>query len=55
MSFIFVSCSWSISFQGSKVAIVIGGGDGLDCVALGSTFVSGLAGNVVMGLCLLIC
>ena len=26
--------------------IVIAGGDGLDCVALGSTFVSGVAGDV---------
>ena len=46
MSFILIPSSWSISFQGSKGAVVIAGGDGLDCVALGSTFVSGVAGDV---------
>ena len=37
MSFILISSSWSISFQGSKGAVVI---------ALGSAFVSGVAGDV---------
>ena len=46
MSFILNSSSWSISFQGSEGTVVIAGGDGLDCVALGSTFVSGAAGDV---------
>ena len=46
MSFILISSSWSISFQGSKGAVVIAGGDGSDCVALGSAFVSGVAGDV---------
>ena len=47
MSFILISNSWSISFQGSKGAVVIAGGDGLGFVALGSTFFSGVAGDVV--------
>ena len=38
MSFVLISSSLSISFHGSKGAVVIAGGDGLDCVALGSTF-----------------
>ena len=46
MSFILISSSWSISIQGSKGAVVIAGSDGLDCVALGSTFVSGISGDV---------
>ena len=43
MSFILVSSSCSISCQGSKWTVVIAGRDGLDCVALGSTFVLGVA------------
>ena len=46
MSLILNPSSWSISFQGSKGAVVIPGGDGQDCVALGSTFVSGVDGDV---------
>ena len=46
MSFILIPSSFSISFQGSKGTVVIAEGDGLDCVALGSTFVSGVAGDV---------
>ena len=46
MSLISISSSWSISFQGSKGAVVIAGGAGSDCVALGSAFVSGVAGDV---------
>ena len=42
MLFVLVS-----SFQGSKEAVVIDGSDGLGFVALGSTFVSGVAGDVV--------
>ena len=49
MSFILISCSWWISFQGWKGAIVIAVGVGIDFVALGSKFVSGLASDVVMG------
>ena len=36
----------SISFQGSEKTVLIAGCDGLDCVALGSTFVSGVADDV---------
>ena len=32
MSFILLSSSWSISFQGSEGTVVIAGGDGLCCV-----------------------
>ena len=46
MSYILISSSWSISFQGSKGAVVIAGGDKYDFVALGSTFVLGVAGDV---------
>ena len=49
ITFNLISSSWSISFQRSKGAVVIAGSDGLDCVALGSTFDSGVAGDVVMG------
>ena len=43
--FILISSSWSISFQGSEEPVVITGRDGVDCLALGSTFVSGVAGG----------
>ena len=43
--FTLISSSWSISFQGSEELVVIAGRDGLDCLALGSTFVSGVAGG----------
>ena len=43
--FFLVSSSWSISFQGSEELVVIAGRDGLDCLALGSRFVSGVAGG----------
>ena len=46
MSFILISSSWPISFQGSKWAVVISGGNGYDCVALGSLFVSVVDGDV---------
>ena len=46
ISFILISSSWLISFQGSKGAVMIAGGDELDCVALGSTFSSGIASDV---------
>ena len=46
ISFMLISSSWSIKFQGSKGTVVIAEGDGLDCVAFGSTFVSGVAGDV---------
>ena len=46
MSFILISNSWLISFQGSKGAVVIAGGDGSEYVALGSAFVSGVDGDV---------
>ena len=36
----------SMSFQGSKGTVVIAGGVGLNCVALGSMFESGVAGDV---------
>ena len=43
--FFFNSSSWSISFQGSEELVVITGRDGLECLALGSTFVLGVAGG----------
>ena len=46
MLFILISGFWSISFQGSKGAVVVAGGDEYDCVALGSTFVSGVDGYI---------
>ena len=46
MSFVLTSSSWSISFQGSEGAVVIAGGDEYDCAELGSTFVSGVDGDV---------
>ena len=45
ISFFFKSNSWSTSFQGSEELVVITGRDGLDCLALGSTFVSDVAGG----------
>ena len=46
MLFILISISWSISFHGSEGTVIIAGVDGLDCVALGSTFVLGVAVDI---------